>query len=305
MKEKSIIVAKGFCMGAADVVPGVSGGTMAFILGIYPQLIAAIKSFDMQWLKGLCRLDRPIIFSHPHFSFLVPLVLGIVVALLFFTRVISIPLLIRTHPELVYGLFFGLIVGSIIVLFRQLGRLTIKEGVFIVTGTIIGWFLFNIVPASTPNDSWFIFLCGALSICAMLLPGISGSFILLMLKKYAYIFNAIGFFQFAVIIPFILGVISGLILFSRILAYLLNNYYRPTIMFILGLLCASLWVIWPFQERVYEIIRGKEHLIKSVPVIPDTLSLNISFSVFMCMLGLLAILLINRFAQRRKVTADD
>jgi len=292
-------------MGAADVVPGVSGGTMAFILGIYPQLIAAIKSFDMQWLKGLCRLDRAIIFTHPHFSFLIPLVVGIVLALLFFTRVISIPLLIRTHPELVYGLFFGLIVGSIIVLFRQLDRLTTGEGVFIVTGTVMGLFLFNIVPASTPDDIWFIFLCGALSICAMLLPGISGSFILLMLKKYAYIFNAIGFFQFAVIIPFSLGVISGLILFSRVLAYLLNNYYRPTILFILGLLCASLWVIWPFQERVYENIRGKEHLIKSAPVIPDNLSLNISLSVSMCILGLLTVLLMNRIAQRQKVTADE
>ena len=292
-------------MGAADVVPGVSGGTMAFILGIYTQLIAAIKSFDSEWLKGIFSLDRATVFFRPHFGFLVPLATGILMALLFFTRIIPVPVLIRTHPEIIYSLFFGLIAGSIFTLLRQLGRLTIREITYIATGIIIGLFLFNLVPASTPDDSWFIFLSGALAICAMLLPGISGSFILLMLKKYAYIFNAIGYFEFTVIIPFLLGVISGLVLFSRILSYFLDNYYRPTILFILGLLCASLRVIWPFQERVYEIIRGKERLVQSVPVFPDHLDFSIGYSVFMCMLGLFAVLLIDRYTYRQKVTGDE
>ena len=291
-------------MGTADVIPGVSGGTMAFILGIYRQLIEAIKSFDRDWIVSIFRLDQAIFLHRPHFGFLIPLVAGIVTALFFFTRVVSIPLLLRSHPELVYSLFFGLITGSIFVLARQLGQFSIWDTVLIVMATIIGWYTFNLVPAATPDTGWFIFLSGALAICAMILPGISGSFVLLMLKKYATVFNAIGYLEFNIIIPFLLGIITGLALFSRILSWFLNNFYRPTILFILGLLCASLWVIWPFQTRDYMVVRGKEHLIKSVPYLPDHLDLNLLYPALVCILGLLTVLAIDYFAHRQGVIRD-
>ena len=297
LKSSLKLIAKGFCIGSADVVPGVSGGTMAFILGIYPELINAIKSFDIDWLRSIIAFDYKGVIQKPHLPFLIPLGIGAVSALLFFTRVVSLPMLIRTQPEIIYGLFFGLILGSIVLLFRHLGvMLLVKQLLFLLLGLLFGGFVVTLVPAATPDDSWFIFLCGAIAISAMILPGISGSFILLMMKKYAYIFNAIGHFEFSIIIPFLLGIISGVVLFSRLLSYFLKQYYRQTILFISGLLIASLYVIWPFQIRSYEIIREKERLISSVPYMPDLINTQVIYSLIMTIIGLLLVLMLDRFS---------
>jgi len=291
-------------MGTADVIPGVSGGTMAFILGIYMELIAAIKSFDWVWLQGVFCIDIKKVLSRPHFEFLIPLFVGIVTALLFFTRIIELPRLIQIYPEQVYGLFFGLICGSIIVLFQDMAYFNLKAILPISTGMLLGLIVVNLVPVQTPEASWFVFITGCLSICAMILPGISGSFILLILNKYTYIFNAIGYLKFNILIPFAFGAITGLIVFSRILYYLLNNFYRNTILVIIGVLIASLWVIWPFQERSYEIIRGKLRLIDSVPLFPAEFSLTVIFSISLIITGFIVVLVINKFAVVKSESAD-
>ncbi len=287
-------------MGAADVVPGVSGGTMALILGIYPRLINAIKSFDAGWIKGLLKFDLEVILYRPHFTFLIPLFVGIFAAILFFTRVIPLTILIRTHPEIIYGLFFGLILGSVLILMQEAGSQSFKEFRFVIAGIAIGHLIFNVVPMETPDASWFIFLSGAIAISAMILPGISGSFILLMLKKYAYIFNAIGHFNFTVIIPFAIGIIAGLVLFSRVLSWLLKTWHQETLSTIIGLLIASLWVIWPFQERIYEMIRGKERLLESNPYIPQQINANVNISIAMIIAGLSLVLILNHYPKRNE-----
>ncbi len=296
MKESLKLIAKGFGMGAADVVPGVSGGTMALIFGIYPRLINAIKSFDTDWIKGIVKFDLEVTLHRPHFTFLIPLFVGILAAILFFTRIVPLPVLIRTHPEIIYGLFFGLILGSVLVLMKETGSWTFKEFRFVIAGIAIGHLIFNMVPMETPDASWFIFISGVVAISAMLLPGISGSFILLMLKKYAYIFNAIGHFNFAVIIPFVIGMITGLVLFSRVLSWSLKTWYQETLSTIIGLLVASLWVIWPFQERIYEIIRGKERLLESNPYLPQQINADVSMSIAMMIAGLLLVLILNHYS---------
>ncbi len=285
-------------MGTADVIPGVSGGTMAFILGIYSRLINAIKSFDLDWLKGIIRLDFRVIFGRPDFTLLVPLVIGIVLALLFFTRVIPLPVLIQTQPVPVYALFFGLIAGSIFILLNHFDRMVIRDYFYLIAGTVLGLVVFNLVPVNTPESSWFIFLCGALAICAMLLPGISGSFILLILKKYDYIFNAIGYFDFAVLIPFAFGIITGLALFARFLSWLLNSFYRATIMVINGLLIASLWVIWPFQSRTYETLHGKKYLIGTTPSFPQHISTDVFIALVLMLVGLVVVIVINNIEKK-------
>ncbi len=296
------LFAKGFCIGSADVVPGVSGGTMAFILGIYPQLINAIKSFNLDWLKSVIRFDIKGAIAKPHLSFLIPLFVGAFVALLFFTRVVPLPTLIKTEPEIIYGLFFGLIVGSILFMFKQAGLKNLGQNLpFLLVGLVFGGFVVTLVPASTPNAAWFIFLCGALAISAMLLPGISGSFILLMMKKYAYIFDAIGQFDFSIIIPFAFGMLAGVIFFSRLLSFLLKNLYQQTVQFIIGLLLASLYVIWPFQLRSYEIIRGKERLMSSVPYLPDLFDKQVIISLTMLLIGLIVVILLERIAEKSTV----
>ena len=285
-------------MGTADVIPGVSGGTMALILGIYTRLINAIKSFDLIWLKGIARFDKKVISGRPDFALLVPLVTGIFLALMFFTRVISLPELLNTYPEPVYSLFFGLIAGSVFILLGHIEKIAVKDFLYLFTGIIFGLIVFNLVPVNTPVESWFIFLSGALAICAMILPGISGSFILLILKKYDYIFNAVGHFDFTVLIPFVFGIIAGLALFARFLSWLLKNYYRATIMVIIGLLIASLWVIWPFQDRVYETLHGKQYLIGNTPFFPQSLSTDILIALALMLVGVVIVILINNIEKK-------
>jgi len=291
------LIAKGFCVGSADVVPGVSGGTMAFVLGIYPQLINAIKSFDSEWLRMILSLNVKGMINRPHFGFLIPLGIGAVAAFLFFTRIVSLPTLVRTHPEVIYGLFFGLILGSIVLLFRHMGMYSLlRRALFLILGILIGGFVVTMVPASTPDNNWFIFLCGAIAISAMLLPGISGSFILLMMKKYAYIFNAIGHFDFSIILPFVFGLITGVVLSSRLLSYLLKKFYQQTIVFIIGLLVASLYVIWPFQTRLYEVVRNKEILVSSVPYMPESFSNQMLYSLIMMAIGFALVIILDRLS---------
>lgn len=292
------LFAKGFCMGSADIVPGVSGGTMALILGIYQQLIEAIRSFDLIWLKSLFRLDTRVLFSRPHFGFVIPLLAGIAAALLFFTRIVPLPYLIEHYPAPVYGLFFGLIGGSILVLVRQFEHSRISWFMLVLM-TALGWWIFNLVPAETPQAGWFIFISGALAISAMLLPGVSGSFILLLLKKYAYIFAAIGQLNLSVVIPFVLGMATGLVLFSRLVSWLLRKFYQPTLASIIGLLTASLWVIWPFQERVFENIAGKQKLVTVTPVWPDAWDNMSILAVVLIFAGFAAVLMLEYLAGGR------
>ena len=301
LKEKASLVLKGFCMGTADVIPGVSGGTMAFILGIYQELIAAIKSFDGHWFLSLLKFNFKEALFRPHFGFLIPLGAGIFLALLFFTRIIHLPQLLLDYPEQIYGLFFGLIVGSIIVLIRGMKELRSHVYLWIIPGLLSGLVIFNLVPTQTPETGWFVFVAGALSICAMILPGISGSFILLILNKYAYIFNAIGYFKLSILLPFALGAATGLLLFSRLLSYLLARYYAATILFISGLLLASLYVIWPFQDRVYEIVRDKPRLVSSSPLLPQALDQGVVVSLILMIGGLVFVLVISRLGENRHV----
>jgi len=283
-------------MGTADVIPGVSGGTMAVILGIYRQLIEAIRSFDWPWVRSLLRFDLVDIVVRPHLGFLIPLFAGIVAALLFFTRVVPLPHLIEHYPEPVYGLFFGLIAGSIVILVREFSHETVSW-LFLLLAALAGWWVFNRVPAETPESAWFVFLSGMLAISAMLLPGISGSFILLLLNKYAYIFAAIGAFDLGVLVPFVLGMLAGLAAFSRLLSWLLRRFYQTTLAAIIGLLAASLWVIWPFQERVYVAVDGREKLLTATPVWPELWTGLDMAAAVLPLAGFVLILGLDRLAQ--------
>ena len=296
----ALTAAKGFCMGAADVVPGVSGGTMAFILGIYQRLLEAIRAFDLTAARLALTFKLRELIDRVDLVFLLALGLGIGSALLFFTRVVPLPTLIRTHPEHIYALFFGLIAGPIVILVRELGRLSANDWIAIVAGALVGFAVINMVPFETPEASWFVFVAGALAISAMILPGVSGSFILLLLQKYAYIFDAIGRFDFSIIIPFGLGCATGLLLFSRILAWLLRHFYRATLVTIIGILVASLWRIWPFQDRQYVVVRDKERLMASFPEIPCQFADTEIAALGLALLGLVAVLMLQFIATRKR-----
>ena len=299
MKDAALNLAKGFCIGAADVVPGVSGGTMAFILGIYRRLIDAIRAFDTALVRLLLARRFRDASTHADLALIAPLALGVFGALLFFTRVVPLPRLIETHPDFVYGLFFGLIVASIVVLLRSLDGIRPIEWMAIACGAVAGLGVVNLVPVATPETPWFIALCGAVAVSAMLLPGVSGSFVLLILRKYAYVFDGIGRFDPGVMIPFGIGVIAGLMAFSRMLAWLLREWYRLTLLAVCGLLIGSLWVVWPFQDRRYEIVRGHQRLISSDPVWPEAAGDTTTGALALMAVGVLLVAAIHRLARRR------
>lgn len=295
----SVTFMKGVCMGSADIVPGVSGGTMALILGIYERLLRAIRSFDKDWLGLLFRGRFGAALSRNDLPFLAALGAGILAALLFFTHVVPLPKLIVSHPEQVYGLFFGLILASVFILMGAVERYGPGEIAMTLLGVAAGFAVVNLVPVETPDSAWFIFLCGFVAISAMLLPGISGSFILLILGKYAYIIDALGHFELAVIAVFVAGMASGLVVFSRVIVWLLSRYHQPTLLAIKGILIGSLWIIWPFQERVFETVRGKDRLVGSSPVLPEALDATALAAFAWMALGMVAVLLLHRLAGRQ------
>jgi putative membrane protein len=295
------IVAKGFCMGTADVVPGVSGGTMAFILGIYQRLLAAIRAFDLTALKLVMTGRFAEAVRHVDLVFLLALFGGIALALGVFTRVIPLPRLIVTHSQYIYALFFGLIAASIVVLLRGLAQINGMEWAALLGGAIAGGLIVTLVPTQTPDTSWFVFIAGAIAISAMILPGISGSFILLVLQKYAYIFDAVGRLELSILIPFGLGCMTGLMAFSRVLTWLMAHYYRYTLVAICGILIASMWKIWPFQERTYATARGKERLIDSSPILPTEFGPETGGAIALVLIGFAAVWLLHVYASKRAV----
>ena len=259
-KEAPILAIKGFLMGSADIVPGVSGGTMALILDIYERLLNAIKSVDGTFIKYIFTFKWKAAFSQLHTLFLISLFLGILSAGAFFTKVVPLQIYMFTHPEIVYGLFFGLIVGSIYILIKTLERITFKEIISIAAGIGIGLWVVMLVPTDTPDHPAFIFLAGMITISAMILPGISGSFLLLIMRKYDFLLTNISLIGTAStlsaiinILPFTLGSLVGIALFSRFLSWLLNKFHSQTIALLIGFLIGSLYVIWPFQHREYHI----------------------------------------------------
>ncbi len=294
---------RGLCMGAADVVPGVSGGTMAFILGIYTQLINAVKSFDLGFLRACLRFDLHTIFARPHWRFVLPLLFGIASAVAFFTHVVPLPRLIKTHPAPIYGLFFGLIVASIVVLARALAPVRMPDFVMLVVGLVLGALIVTAVPTETPETAWFIVLSGALAICAMVLPGISGSFVLLLLGKYAYVLDGIGHFKLGVVIPFAVGAAFGLFAFTRFLSWLLRHYERATLLIISGFLSASLYVIWPFQARQFVIVREESRLINSTPIWPQDIS-EVGLPLALGIIGFLLVVVLDRWARKRRASTS-
>lgn len=303
--QAPLLVAKGCCMGAADIVPGVSGGTMAYILGIWHRLIEAIKSFDLAWFKLLLSFKLTAALRHAHLHFVLPLVLGIALSVVTFTTFIPIPVILQTYPEPIYGLFFGLIAGSIVLLLMELGGQNLKDLCILALGVAAGWLLVNVVPVDTPETPWFVFLCGCIAISAMLLPGISGSFILLILGKYAYILGGIGALDFAIILPFLAGCATGLIAFSRAASWLLSHHHRASVLTITGILIGSLWMIWPFQHRVYAMVREKERLVGATPYWPEQLNDTGEIALALMVFGLLLVWQLGRMAARKQIVAAE
>lgn len=252
IKEFILLYFKGIAMGSADVVPGVSGGTIAFITGIYETLLNAIRSVDLQALQYLKKFQIKALWKHINGNFLLPLLAGIATSVLTLAKVITH--LLAEYPIQVWSFFFGLIVISALIILREIKNWNIGVFVSIALGIATAYLITSATPAETPEASWFLFIAGAVAICAMILPGISGAFILLIFGKYEYILSAIKEFRIVDIAIFGLGCIVGLLSFARLVSWLFNRYHNITVAILSGFMIGSLNKVWPWKEAIEKYI---------------------------------------------------
>jgi len=294
------ITAKGFCMGAADVVPGVSGGTMAFILGIYEELIKAIRSFDLKFLRLLFSSRIKEALEHVSWKFLMSVLLGIFMAILSLARILS--WLLQNQPVLIWSFFFGLILASVFTVSQHLSKLNASNGIWMLLGTVGAYFLVGMVPVSTPNTPWFLFLSGAIAICAMILPGISGAFILLLLAKYHYALEAVNNRDLFPLFIMAVGAAFGLLAFSRLLYWLLRRHRDMTIALLTGLMLGSLRKVWPWKETLKSRVEAYGNIahVTQVNGLPSQWDNEVTLALFLMAVGFLLVLFLNRLARKKK-----
>lgn len=233
-------------MGAADVIPGVSGGTIAFITGIYEELIQSIKSIDLAALALLMKFELAAFWKKINGSFLVAVVGGAATSLVSLAKLMNYLLVI--YPIPVWSFFFGLILISAPLILKDIKGWSIGVTLAGIAGVAFAYWITIISPAETPSHLLFIFFCGALAICAMILPGISGAFILLLLGKYEFIIKSLVQLDIWVLITFISGCVVGILSFSRFLSWILTNYRFPTLALLAGFMLGSLNKVWPWKE---------------------------------------------------------
>lgn len=246
IKEYLVLVLKGMGMGAADVVPGVSGGTVAFITGIYEELIESIKSINLNAVKLFFTGKFVEFWKAINGTFLISVFIGIGISV--FSLAKGLEFLLNNYPILVWSFFFGLIVASAIYVSRSIEKWNPGTIIAGIGGIIVAYLITVISPAEANTSYWFIFFSGSIAICAMILPGISGSFILVLLGMYKFILEAVGNLEIAVILTFLIGAAVGIIAFSNVLSWLLKKYHNITIAVLAGFMVGSLNKVWPWKE---------------------------------------------------------
>ncbi len=247
-RDYILLFLKGMGMGSADVVPGVSGGTIAFITGIYEELLNSIKSFDKAAIQLLASRRIAEFWNHINGTFLVTLLGGILLSILSLAKLIHY--LLNHHPIQLWSFFFGLIIISALMVTKEIRQWSVIVVVSGITGIVAAWFITSATPAATPDNYFFIFISGAIAICAMILPGISGSFILLIMGKYEFIIGAVKDLDLPVIAVFAVGCAVGLLSFSRLVSWFLHHYHDFTVALLAGFMIGSLNKIWPWKEPV-------------------------------------------------------
>jgi putative membrane protein len=287
-------------MGAADVVPGVSGGTMAFILGIYEELIDSIRSFDLDFFRLLLSLRPRDALDHVSWQFLLAVGTGILTAVFTFARVLS--WLLQNRPVLIWSFFFGLIVASVFTVSRYIKTWSPSIFIWIGLGTISAYFLVGMIPISTPDTPWFLFMSGAIAICAMILPGISGAFVLVLLGKYSYVLRAVNQHDFFTLFLVATGAIAGLMSFVRLLKWLFDRHHDLTVAILTGLMLGSLRKVWPWKKTLQTITGPHGHSIVTAQtnILPHCWDKEVTTGLCLATLGLLIVLSLDFWAYKKK-----
>lgn len=306
-KEYVGLVLKGMAMGASDVVPGVSGGTMAFILGIYQELLGSIKDVaNPDLIKAIFSFNIKKVFEIVNWQFLVAVVAGIGIAVVSLAGILEY--LLENQPVFLWSFFFGLVLASIIMVQKQVGSWNTGTVVALVVAAIGAYILVGRVPAETPNTWWFLMLSGMVAICAMILPGISGSFILVLMGKYQTVLSAVSDFDITTLAFIAIGAVIGLVTFAQVLSWLFKNYNDLTVAALIGLMIGSLRKIWPWKDDLDwvrdaagEILIRDGHPIVTkqanfLPTFAENGSQEILFAAGLALIGFVLIIILERLS---------
>jgi putative membrane protein len=298
-KEWLILYAKGLAMGASDVVPGVSGGTIAFITGIYERLINAVKQVNLANLKLVFEGKWRMVWKNIDGAFLVCLLAGVGTSFLTLAKLITS--LLDSYPTLVWSFFFGLIIASTIFVGKQV-KWKAKTLAAFVFFTVLSFLITSPQnhPLQSDSSYWYIFLCGAIAICAMILPGISGSFILVLLGQYAFMMQVIGGLQIKFILIFLCGALVGIVSFSNVLSWLFKHWEMITLASLAGFMFGSLNKIWPWKETLetYTDRHGKVLPLVQKNILPADFDSQFIYALLLVILGIVLILSIEFIAAK-------
>ena len=293
IKDYAVLTLKGMAMGAADVVPGVSGGTIAFIAGIYDELINSIKSINMHSLKLLFTGKIAAFWKAVNGNFLFALLLGIAISVFSLAKLITYLLL--NEPVLVWSFFFGLVLASTWFVTKDIKGWNWKTVAGFVGGAVIAYYITVATPAETSTNLMFIFLCGAIAICAMILPGISGSFILVLLGKYFYVMEAVKTLDLVVLGVFAFGAALGITSFSRVLSYALKNFRNITLSVLSRFMLGSLNKVWPWKEVEKLVSDGHEVMIEH-NIAPNT---EVAEAVVLMLIGFILVYVLEKISAKK------
>ena len=294
IKEYLIIMLKGMAMGIANVIPGVSGGTIALITGIFERLINAIKSFDLKAVKLLMKGKLKEFFAYTDLGFLIAVFLGVGIAIILVAKVFEF--LFEQYPVFIWSFFFGLILASIYFVGKTIDKWRPSVYITFILGTSIA-LLFTFLTPATENDGFlYLVLCGVVAICSMILPGLSGSFVLILLGNYQLVaIDAINNFRLDVLVPVGIGAVGGLIAFSHVLSWLFKKFKDQTIGALTGFILGSLGIIWPWKTAIEQTFGEKVKVVGYDFFFPQ-MNLEFFIAIAIMSVGIISIWLMERSA---------
>lgn len=302
LRDYLIISLKGLAMGAADAVPGVSGGTIAFISGIYEELISSISNVNASLFKTLFSKGIKSFWQQANGNFVLSLLVGIIISYVSFMRIAKH--LLENQPVLIWSFFFGLIVASIYFVGKQISKWNVSTVITAIIGSCAAFYITTLPALAANVSSLFLFIAGAIAICAMILPGISGSFILIILGAYKTLSDALHDFDVKRILIFTCGAIVGLLSFSHLLKWLFKNYRNITLALLTGFIFGSLNKVWPWKETLTWHTNSKG--IKA-PVLQESVSPfsfngdnQIVFAACLMVLGFLTIFILEKLGSKKQ-----
>jgi putative membrane protein len=292
MRQLIINGIKGGLMGAANIIPGVSGGTIALLTGIFEKLINSLKACDITAIKLIFSGKWKQFAEHINLSFLLAVFGGALISILSLAR--ALEYLFEKHEIYVWAFFFGLILASVWFIGNSIKKYSLSVVINFIVGTVIALIIANLKPASENDAMFYLMICGVVATCSMILPGLSGSFVLVLMGNYQLVMiDAVAHFRFEILAPVIIGAIAGLLTFSHFLSWVFKKYHNQTIALLTGFILGSLQILWPWKDPIIQIFGKKEKVIGYNYSLPN-LSVETGMAVLLIFIGIFLIWMIER-----------